>query len=323
MTALARALRDRESIGAVFAVNGTVDALAPIRRAGFEAQLLSSEDHLGELVARLRPQMLLLDCREGPSRAEVDALARDIPVTAVIDDGSDRRLAADFAYYPPVPQVKALDWTGARTVPRIGWEWSLTGLNPHLTPARALASRPTLLVAMGGSDPFGLTLRAAKALINIDQAWRVRFVIGSGMKDGGAIAAAIVAQSDRYETVEHADDLAIEYAHADIGLCAFGVTAYEMAAFGVPALYLGLTQDHADSARAFDEAGIGQLLGTITEVSDEAIAEAVTALLHDGQRRRQMRKMGLALIDGEGAARIAGDLAQALKEETAPLRAAK
>jgi spore coat polysaccharide biosynthesis predicted glycosyltransferase SpsG len=244
-------------------------------------------------------------------------------VTAVIDDGSERRLAADFAYYPPLPQVKTLDWTGARTVPRIGWEFSLTGLNPHLTPARALASRPTLLVAMGGSDPHGLTWRAARLLTGIDPAWRVRFVIGDGMKDGNAVAGAIVVLSDRYETVEHADDLAIEYAHADLGLCAFGVTAYEMAAFGVPALYLGLTPDHAESARAFDQAGMGQLLGLAAEVGDAAMAAAVTALMQDAPRRRQMRKLGLALIDGEGAARIAADLAQALKEETAPVRAAQ
>jgi spore coat polysaccharide biosynthesis protein SpsF len=323
MVSLARALRDRESIGAVFAVNGTVDALAPIRRAGFEGQLLSSEEHLGEMIARLSPQLLLLDGREGPSRAELDRLARDIPVTAVIDDGSERRLAADFAYYPPVPQVKGLDWTGARTVPRIGWEWCLTGLNPHLTPARALASRPTLLVAMGGSDPHGLTLIAARALAGIDPGLRVRFVIGAGMKDGGSVAAAIVALSDRYETVEHADDLAIEYAHADLGLCAFGVTAYEMAAFGVPALYLALTEDHACSARAFDEAGMGALLGIAADVTPEAMAGAVNALLQDAPRRRQMRKAGLSLVDGEGAARIAGDLAQALKEEQAPVRAAR
>lgn len=323
MVSLARALRDRESIGAVFAVNGTVDALAPIRRAGFEAQLLTSESHLEELIARLEPQMLLLDGREGPSRAALEKLAAGIPVTAVIDDGSERRLGVDFAYYPPVPQVKALDWTGARTVPRIGWEWALTGLNPHLTPVRALAARPTVLVAMGGSDPHGLTLRAAQALIGLDPSWRVRFVIGSGMQDAERIAAAVVALSDRYETVEHADDLAIEYAHADLGLCAFGVTAYEMAAFGVPAIYLGLTEDHALSARAFDDAGMGQLLGTIDKVTDEQITRAVNDLLHDAPRRRLMRKVGLSLVDGEGAGRIAGDLAQALKEETNPVRAAK
>jgi spore coat polysaccharide biosynthesis protein SpsF len=320
MVALARALRDRESIGAVFAVHGTVDALAPIRRAGFEAQLLTSDDHLSALVQRLKPQMLLLDCREGPDRAQLEKLTRDIPVSAVIDDGSERRLAVDFAYYPPVPQVKTLDWTAARAVPRVGWEWSLLGLNPHLTPVRALAARPTLLVAMGGSDPQGLTLRAAQALIHIDPGLRVRFVIGSGMQDGDKVAAAIVAMSDRYETVERADDLAIEYAHADLGLCAFGVTAYEMAAFGVPAIYLGLTEDHAASARAFDKAGMGQLLGIASEVDDAAIFHAVTALLQDGARRRQMRKAGLSLIDGEGAARIAADLAEALKEEQKPRR---
>jgi len=323
MVSLARALRDRESIGAVFAVNGTVDALTPIRRAGFEAQLLTDDAHLEDLAHRLKPQMLLLDCREGPSRAALENLTAKIAVSAVIDDGSDRRLGVDFAYYPPVPQVKALDWTGARTVPRIGWEWSLTGLNPHLTPVRALAARPTLLVAMGGSDPHGLTLRAAQALTQIDPTWRVRFVIGSGMQEAQKIAAAVVALSPRYETVEHADDLAIEYAHADLGLCAFGVTAYEMAAFGVPALYLGLTQDHAMSARAFDEAGMGQLLGTIADVTDEQIAQAVNDLLHDAPRRRLMRKVGLSLVDGEGAGRIAADLAQALKEEQAPIKAQK
>jgi spore coat polysaccharide biosynthesis protein SpsF len=319
MVALARALRDRQGIGAVFAVNGTVDALSPVRRAGFECQLLTSQNHLEELVTRLKPQILILDGREGPSRGELDALSRRVPVSAVIDDGSERRLATDFAYYPPVPQIRNLDWTGARTVPRVGWEWSLLGLNPHLTPARALTSRPTLLVAMGGSDPYGLTLRAARALTALDVSLRVRFVIGSGMQDARKTAAAIVALSPNYETVEGADDLSVEYAHADLALCAFGVTAYELAAFGVPALYLSLTPDHAVSARAFDDAGMGALLGLADKVSDEDLLQGLTALLHDAPRRRQMRKTGLGLIDGEGASRIAADLAHALKEEMEPL----
>ena len=61
--------------------------------------------------------MLLLDGREGPSRAELEKLRRDIAIIAVIDDGSERAPGGDFAYYPPVPQARALDWTGARTVP--------------------------------------------------------------------------------------------------------------------------------------------------------------------------------------------------------------
>ena len=322
MVALARALRDCESIGVLFALNGTDDAAIPIRRAGFEAAMIESHDDLAALIHEHRPDMLLLDGREGPSRQELENLSRGIAVTAVIDDGSDTRLAADFAYYPPVPQARALDWTGARTVARIGWEWSLLGLNPHLTPARAASSRPSLLVAMGGSDPQGLTLRAAKALKPLDPSFRIRFVIGTGVRDAAKVAAAVVGLQGNYETVEGADDLATEYASADLALCAFGVTAYELAAFGVPAIYLGLTDDHARSAGAFETAGMGVSLGVAAHVTDADILAHVKALMNDTSRRRDMRNAGLATLDGSAAMRIAADLAGALKEEKVVLKAA-
>src|SRR5262249_28968427 len=60
MVALARALRDREGIGAVFAVNGTDDALEPIRRAGFAAMRIDGET-LQTLIETHTPDLLLLD----------------------------------------------------------------------------------------------------------------------------------------------------------------------------------------------------------------------------------------------------------------------
>ena len=114
---------------------------------------------------------------------------RDVAVIAVIDDGSERRLAADFAYYPPVPQARALDWTGARTVAAHRLGMGAAGPQPAADARpRALSPRPTLLVTMGGSDPQGLTLRAAQALPPLDPAFRIRFVIGTGMKDAAKVA---------------------------------------------------------------------------------------------------------------------------------------
>ena len=103
-------------------------------------------------------------------------------------------------------------------------------------------------------------------------------------------------------------------------LCAFGVTAYELAACGVPAIYLGLTDDHARSATAFADAGMGISLGVASHVSDTDIAATVQWLLHKPGARREMRGCGLSLMDGQGAARIAADLSQAL--EQARMRAA-
>ncbi len=322
MVALARALRDREGIGAIFALNGSEDAAAPIRRAGFEAVILHGASDLETLIDANSPDILLLDGREGPSRAELERLKRGVAVTAVIDDGHERRLAADYAYYPPVPAAKALDWSGSNTLPRLGWEWALLGLNPNATPTRGASSRPTVLVAMGGSDPHGLTLRMAKALAVLDTAYRIRFVIGTGMKNADTVARGLVALKKNYETVEGADDLSIEYVSADVALCAFGVTAYELAACGIPALYLGLTPDHVDSASAFADAGMGLNLGLADKAEDADIARKVQWLLNKPAARREMRNAGLSLLDGQGAARIAADLSMALASARTPLRTA-
>jgi spore coat polysaccharide biosynthesis protein SpsF len=325
--ALARALRDREGIGSVFAVNGTTDALAPIQHAGFEAISLDRShdaEMLENLVVTRKPDLLICDLRDGLDGPTLEFVARNVSITAVIDDASDRRLAADVAYFPPVPQAFQLDWTGSDCVARIGWEWALLGLAKAKLKERVHAARPKLLVTMGGSDPAGLTLRSARALSQLDPAFRARFVIGPGMKDGPRVARIISGMAPNFETIEGANGLATEFAACDMALTAFGVTAYELAAYGVPALYIALTEDHALSASAFEDAGMGTLLGLESRIEDSDIAQGMWALLGDTTRRREMRAAGLMTIDGDGAARIAADLAASLKQRRSatPVRAA-
>lgn len=318
MITLARALRDRQSIGVAFALNGAQEARAPILRAGFEAEMVGpGGEALADVIERRRPDLLILDCRDGPSRRELERLSQGVEATAVIDDASDRRLAADIAYYPPAPQAGMLEWDQSRCLSRVGWEWSLLGIAPEAAKPRAVTPRPTLLVTMGGSDPMGLTLRAAQALARLEPIFRARFVIGPGMLRREEIATQIALLHSNFETVEGAEDLAAEYASADAALAAFGVTAYELASCGVPALYLCLSDDHALSASAFEHAGMGISLGLAADASDERIAKSVWALLSDSARRKEMRAAGLMTIDGQAGARIAADLARTLWERRA------
>jgi spore coat polysaccharide biosynthesis protein SpsF len=164
---------------------------------------------------------------------------------------------------------------------------------------------------------MGLTLKSARALAKLESSFRARFVIGPGVENRVQLARSIVALAPNFETLEGADGLATEFSSCDAALAAFGVTAYELAAYGVPALYLCLTPDHALSARAFEAAGIGQSLGLASETSDDAIANGVSSLMSDSSRRRDMRAAGLTTIDGEGAARVAADLANRLAEHRA------
>jgi spore coat polysaccharide biosynthesis protein SpsF len=211
-----------------------------------------------------------------------------------------------------VPQALALDWNGSRCTPHIGWDWALLGTAPNPAVLRAHSPRPTLLVAMGGSDPLGLTLRAAQALAKLDPVFRARFIIGPGMDQPKALARRIATLASNFETLEGADDLAPEYAAADLALCAFGVTAYELAAYGVPAIYLGISKDHALSASAFERAGMGVSLGVADDVQPGDIAAVVWSLLNDRAAREAMGAVAMDTIDGRGAERIAADLAETL-----------
>jgi spore coat polysaccharide biosynthesis protein SpsF len=141
------------------------------------------------------------------------------------------------------------------------------------------------------------------ALVKMTTPVTARFIIGPGFRDRDALAREVTARG--FEAVRGASDLREEFAAADCAVIAFGVTAYEMAALGVPALYLALTEDHARAASAFADAGMGVLVPP----DASAIASALEQLLADKARRATMSTRAQMLIDGKGAERIADELA--------------
>jgi spore coat polysaccharide biosynthesis protein SpsF len=320
---LARALRDREGLGVLFALNGEEDAAETIRQDGFETIVLprnSQTTAFMALVSVKKPDILIADARTNLSRDMLMRIAQRVKIVAVIDDGSDRRLAATHAYYPPAPQVESLSWKGSRAIVHSGWEWALLGFDPARLPANLAPrdrARPTIVISMGGSDPLELTRLAARALAKITASYRARFIIGPGFRGGPALAREIEAMSPAFEIVQGVNDLGTELSGADLALVTFGVTAYELAALGVPALYLALTDDHALSASSFEKAGMGAVLGLGRIVRADDIARGCWQLLQDEDRRRDMRAAGLTTMDGGAGARIAADLANALAESRA------
>ena len=161
MIVLARALRDREGIGAVFAVNGSEEALAPIRQAGFEAKLLAGRRPPGP--RSLRSPIFAFSTAATGLRARRWRSTPPACRYAVIDDASERRLAADFAYYPPVPQAEALDWHGSACTVRIGWEWALLGTAANGDPSARLLAAADLAGDDGRQRSYGHDACARRA----------------------------------------------------------------------------------------------------------------------------------------------------------------
>ncbi|PWV63306.1 cytidylyltransferase domain-containing protein [Plasticicumulans acidivorans] len=315
--AIADELREREGCGVRFALGGTAVAAEQVRAAGFPLDLISGEEAawLDGLIARQRPDALLLDVRSALTPA---ALARWRAHCRIVllDDASARRQAADLLFYPLPPSFDGRELSGACCS---GWSWLPLRRQFAGQPPAATHTSPRLLVTMGGSDPAGLSLLAVEALERLPADCQPLLVLGRDFQHAEALAAQLAGSRRAWQVERDVADMATLMRSADLALIAYGGTAHELAALGVPALYLCLDADHAASAAVCAAAGFGVSLGRAAALDAAAIAAAVAALLADGPRRQRMAQAGRAAIDGGGAARIAARIVQCIEQ---PRRAA-
>ena len=307
--ALADELREADGCGVSFAMFTGPVGFGLVSRAGYPIEHGTDDDDenlwLDGVVRRFKPDALVLDIRSELARSSVEKWRTNGLLIVTLDDSSERRLAADLAFYPPVPQVQRLEWTGFAGELHVGWEWVVLRREFAQRPPRVPHERPAVLVTMGGSDPAGLTLKAVKALDLLVKDFETMVVLGPGFVHHEALGALLSGTRRDFDVRQSAPNMRSLMARSDLGVVSFGVTSYELAAMGVPAIHLCLTEDHAESSSGFVEAGIAVSLGLHSDVTVDTLAQSVLSLLENDESRAQMAVQASALVDGQGASRIA------------------
>jgi len=163
-----------------------------------------------------------------------------------------------------------------------------------------------VLLSFGGSDPQGLTLKAARALAGLPAAVKVLAVAGpafSSRREFEALEATLPRRVPLIqEAAGHIADLMLE---ADLVVGSGGMSVYEIAALGTPGIVMAQNLREDERMREFARHGTIEYLGLGPEVDEETLARAVRALLADKDRRREMSRRGQVLVDGLGATRAA------------------
>jgi spore coat polysaccharide biosynthesis protein SpsF len=175
----------------------------------------------------------------------------------------------------------------------------------RLPPGRR--DRPHVIVSMGVEcEP--MTLPCVKALARLESSFDATVVIGLGAPR--ELEGQIARHAPRFSIVRSGECLPALMPGADLALIGFGGGAYELAALGVPALYICTRDQQALAASAFERAGMGYSLVGMTPGAEAKIAGAVTDLLGDAAHRRAMSAAGRMNLDGRGGERIAARLKQ-------------
>ena len=317
--AIAEALRDRHGLKVMFATKSVGPGLDLINARKFSsfapptASEKCEESWLSNALLAANARAVVIDVRTDLDPGALSRWREAGMLVATIDDGGPRRLVADLAFFPPVPQLRDMAWDGFRGTLHTGWQYlPLRRDFAHTTRASESGAnaKAKVLVAMGGADPAGATIVAIDALRDV--AAEVTIVLGGANPAADEVVATAEAQLQDGRVLRSVDDMATLLADNDLAVIAFGMTAYEAAAVGTPTLALNLTDDHAQSALALEAAGALRSAGLVAEQTAGTLGSAVREMLADRDGLRQMRRAAQRLIDGRGADRIADRIADRL-----------
>jgi UDP-2,4-diacetamido-2,4,6-trideoxy-beta-L-altropyranose hydrolase len=161
-----------------------------------------------------------------------------------------------------------------------------------------------VLLTLGGSDPANAMPRLLESVSKVRVPdLEVCAVIGAASPHAQAIPKHS-AGPGRIELVTNVGDMAQRMAWADVALSAAGTSCWEMAFMQLPALITILAGNQQNSARRLQAAGVFENLGSAKDLTAAGVADALSALCRDPERRARQGRLGRRLVDGEGTSRV-------------------
>ena len=233
--------------------------------------------------------VVLLDRALPTDAAYVRGLQAADRRVVLLDDLGDGRAVADLVVDPPT----AARWPPTERPRLAGFEHVL--LRDEVRIAERAATPRGVLLALGGSDPTGLTpvLAAALAGAGVDD-----LIVNIGPGYAAPLPAGVTLLRDPAAFVA-------TLATARLLVAAYGHSLLEAAHLGVPALIVVTREDHREHATAFAAHGTAALLDMSDRPRPDELATLVGDVLAQDEELATMASRGRALVDGRGAQRVA------------------
>lgn len=311
---LAEALR-RKGQPSLFVTRADPVALGLLGKAGYPAEPLPqlepwSQEELRwslELAGARGPVGVVIDSEEpgaeylaGWKQAGFFTAIRDdlglrsLPVDLVINGNAD----AQGLPYPPDPSTQYLLGPSYAALAPEFWD---------RTARRIVAkSASRLLILCGGEDAAGslpiLLQRLDDSGLNLE----VTAVIGPFFRDRARLDPLIAGPRGPVRLVESPSVLYPLMLQADLAISAAGQTLYDLACAGCPALAYPVAENQVGQLQAMERAGCVVRI----EASGLDLREKLERVIADHRMREGMARRGQALVDGQGAQRVASVLVQ-------------
>ncbi|MBI5902405.1 MAG: hypothetical protein HZB84_02845 [Deltaproteobacteria bacterium] len=174
-----------------------------------------------------------------------------------------------------------------------------------------------VLVTMGGADPFRLTEKVVAAIAGMEGI-EATVVLGPAKRMTGELEGLMKNAPERLRFLYSVKDMATLMSTVHIAFTAVGTTVYELAYMGAPTMLIANYAEDLETLSALAETGAFVSLGVGIGVSGEMIRGAVEEFKNSAERYASMSERASALIDGNGASRVAGVIESLINPPSPP-----
>ena len=316
-TAIGRVLRDKHGLEVFFISNPAEVISEWATREGFHVVQNDSETEerfIQRCVRDVDPDLLVIDRKYDYSHEFASALRTSLKLV-LLDNPCAGAFAADLAIFP-APHVLEETLADSRWLPGqmlAGPEYVV--INDSVRSQSKENSRETgnesplrLVVTTGGSDPRGMLSTLLAWITEVDLGVEITGLVGDAFVHTEALTELESYANPRLRMSPY--NLS-ELASADLALCQFGITVYELLYLGVPTLTVAHNTENASASKVLAERHKCTVdLGELDSMSPDRLRNAIRDLLRDSGRRDEMSRRGRVLVDGLGAARVADAIAK-------------
>ena len=255
-------------------------------------------DWFFDCISQTQSKILIMDMRDGLTKEQLKLIKKKTGIKVVtIDDPEDKRLEADLAFYPPVPQLEKLNWDGFEGELYVGWEYVLLRKEFLKQYPKPKNSVPNILVSMGATDGKNMTEFVINSLDRIIEKFKVTIIVGSGYPYLKNLKKTLEEVHFEFELLQNPKDIAKIMSQSDFSIISFGQTAYELAALKVPTIFLCLSHDHNESSKLFINEEIGVSMGEYSKLSKQKFIKSVQYYLKEQNKVKEMSNLaGLLTI---------------------------
>lgn len=300
---LATALRGKGD-DVIFISNNDELSKEILRRAGFSVEVVPSYsdamDWENEVIRMHQPDWWINDRLGTTAKHAQKIVAAGINLATFDDHGEGAKYARyNFLAMDPCPREE-------NTNALYGAEYMI--LNPEIEKYRnridALRERCTIFVTLGGSDTYGLTPKVVSSLKRAPNDLNIGVAVGPNFRNHAELDVAITGMPPSLRIHRGVSDLIGLMAATDIIICGGGVTLFEAAALGIPALVIANEAHEIHLAQWFERNGFGFYNGFRTDYSESSLLTKLTQLISSKEMLCEMGRIGKQLVDLGGLNRI-------------------